>query len=258
MSSTSSDQHLPSVVVANLSVNYPIHLVGGLGIREHIAFLLRGGWRDRAAIPALRNISFNIGNGERVAILGRNGAGKSTLLRAVAGIITPTAGDVFINGEVHSLLSLGAGVDVDLSGVDNIVRICRLYDVERRKIKEIVEDVKDFSELGDALHRQVKTYSDGMRVRLLFSTYTAFDAKLLIMDEMLAAGDSEFLKKAQARAKAFYDAAAAVLIATHSTDFALNFCSRGIVLKSGAIEFDGPIQKAIDFYNQDNIVLNGI
>lgn len=240
------------IEVKNVSLDYKLNL-GGRSLRERLVSKFANdkfSQRDISCVNALNDISFNLKHGDRLAIFGHNGAGKSTLLKLLAGLFYPDKGVVKTYGAVHSILTLGAGADQDLTGRENISRICTLYGLNKKKQQAVCDDVISFSELGAAIDRPLKTYSDGMKVRLLFSIYTSFEADILILDEAIGAGDVSFIEKAKRRTNEFYERSGAVIIATHSTELARSFCNRGMVLKRGHKEYEGDIESAISFYNK--------
>ena len=239
------------IEVENVSLDYKLN-VGGRSLRERLVSpFIKYGFpeTDIRSVHALNDITFNLQHGDRMAIFGHNGAGKSTLLKLLAGLFFPDKGVVKAFGTIHSILTLGAGADPDLTGRENIYRICTLFGLNKDEQKNVCDDVICFSELEDSIDRPLKTYSDGMKIRLLFSVYTSFHADILILDEAVGAGDASFIEKAKSRAKEFYDKSGAIIIATHSMDFARSFCNRAIVLKSGCKVFDGNVEAAINFYN---------
>jgi len=194
-------------------------------------------------------VSFEIGKGESVAILGRNGAGKSTLLKMATGVIEQTSGEIYVNGRVSALLELTAGFDNEFTGRENIYLRGRLMKMTTKEIEEIEDTIVDFAELGEYIDQPVRTYSSGMRARLGFAINANTNPDILIVDEALSVGDSKFKEKCS---KLIHDLLSieniAVILVTHSMDSAKKFCERGIVLQNGSVTYDGPIDDAVEHY----------
>lgn len=185
---------------------------------------------------ALRNISFEAPDGKTVGIIGENGAGKSTLLKIFAGVLRPTHGNVEIKGRISSLLELGTGFHPEFSGIENIYFYGSLLGFSRSEIKDRIDEIMDFSELGDFIYMPVKTYSSGMYVRLAFSIAMVVDPDVLIIDEALAVGDLHFQKKSTDRILEFKKDSKNILFCSHSMYHVNLLCDSVIWLKDGAIE----------------------
>jgi ABC-type polysaccharide/polyol phosphate transport system ATPase subunit len=199
-------------------------------------------------VIGLENISLNIKKGEIIALIGKNGAGKSTLLNSIFGKIRPTKGNLKTFGRVIMLSGINAGFDNESTGRKNIIELSKAYGVPSGEISDLVEDVIDFSELGDAIDRNYKGYSTGMKGKLGFGFITSLSPEILLIDETLGVGDARFRAKAQDRLKKFIRRSNTVLISTHSLGLAKEMCSRGIVLDKGKLIFDGAIDEAINNY----------
>jgi len=202
----------------------------------------------RIVVRALQDITLTIESGERVALLGHNGAGKTTLLRAIAGIYSPTAGTISVRGRCMPLFDLGLGFDDDATGYENILLRGLLIGRTRSQIESRIDEVAAFSGLGDFLNLPIRTYSSGMRLRLLFSIATSVDAEILLMDEWLGSGDQDFTNKANERLLSLVDRSHILVLASHSLPLLERLCTRGILITGGRITFDGPIKDAIKMY----------
>lgn len=185
---------------------------------------------------ALRDISFEVSKGMTVGIIGENGAGKSTLLKILAGVLKPTLGRVEMNGMVSSLLELGAGFHPEFSGIENVYFYGSLLGFSRDDIKDKIEEIVDFSELGDFVNMPVKTYSSGMYVRLAFSVATAVDPDILIIDEALSVGDLHFQKKSTDKILEYKKRGKTIVFCSHSMYHVNLLCDRVIWIKHGVIE----------------------
>lgn len=204
-------------------------------------------------INASNDLSFEIKRGEAVAFLGHNGAGKSTALKMVTGVTFPTKGTVTVNGHVSALLELKAGFDGSLTGRENISLRGQALGLSAEEIAEIEPKVVDFAELGVFIDQPVRTYSSGMKARLGFAFAVSSDPEILVVDEALSVGDKRFKQKCYARVREIMEKDdVTVLFVTHASSAAKEFCKRGIVLEKGTKVFDGPIDEAIAFYNENS------
>ncbi|MDD3168782.1 MAG: ABC transporter ATP-binding protein [Eubacteriales bacterium] len=198
----------------------------------------------------LEDISFKIDKGEAVGILGRNGCGKSTLLRTISGIIKPDKGEVVVNTRLLPLLALGVGIELELTGMENIrIMMALTGQYSRATIKKYTESIRDFSGLSEEqLQMPAKMYSTGMLARLAFSTATATQPELLLVDEVLAVGDKGFQEKCYERIQELRSSGTTLVFVSHSPDELRSICSRGICLDDKRMIFDGPIDGAIGSY----------
>lgn len=204
------------------------------------------------SVDANKDLSFEIHQGEAVAFLGRNGAGKSTALKMVTGVTHPTSGTVEVEGRVSALLELTAGFDNTLTGRENIGLRGQILGMKRSQIAKIEPKVIEFADLGVYIDQPMRTYSSGMRARLGFGLAVAVNPKVLVVDEALSVGDAAFRKKCVTRIREIMmDENVTVLFVTHSISTAREFCNRGIVLHEGQMRFDGDIDEAIEFYEQN-------
>lgn len=199
-------------------------------------------------LSVLENISFNIYDGEGVAIVGRNGVGKTTLLRLLSGISEPTSGTIQINGRFVSLLGFGAGFDQERTGRENIYLNCALYGVSPDKTNEIIDDIVEFSELDNFIDQPIKVYSSGMNARLGFSVAIHILPRIFFLDEVLAVGDFAFRKKCLDRIREMKDKGVTVIFVSHSSVLSKWMCERAIWIHRGAIRMDGDSHSVIDAY----------
>lgn len=197
---------------------------------------------------ALDALSFSVRRGERVALIGRNGAGKSTLLRHVSGELTPSSGEVIVNGRVKALFGLGEGFHPEFSGLDNVRSSLALQGVPPAEIASAVEEIIDFSELDDFIHRPMKEYSAGMYARLAFAAATARPPDILIIDEILGAGDAYFLGKCLQRVRDMTAHGATVLFVSHDMGSALMLCERGVWIHQGTLRAEGDMTSVARAY----------
>ena len=197
---------------------------------------------------ALKDVSFNVFHGEMLAIVGANGSGKSTLLKAIARVYRPSAGSIYVEGTLASLLELGAGFHPELTGRENILLNGLLLGFSRKEMKHREQKIIEFSEIGDFIDVPVKQYSSGMYMRLAFSVATEVDPDVLIVDEILAVGDTPFQAKCFDRLDKFRRAGKTILFVTHSMIQVQQFCDRAIFLEKGRLILDDSPEKVIACY----------
>jgi len=197
---------------------------------------------------ALRDINFNLKNGEILGVVGNNGAGKSTLLKLLVGVFYPDEGEISVRGRVSSLLSLGAGFMPDLSGKDNIYLNGSFLGLNKKKIDKIYDQVVSFAELEKSIYSPIKHYSSGMKARLGFSIAVHVSPEILIIDEVLATGDKNFKKKAENKMMEIMNKAKVIIIVSHNMSFISKFCSRTIWLENGRIKGMGDTEIVVANY----------
>lgn len=196
----------------------------------------------------LKNINMDIKKGETVALIGTNGSGKSTLLKLMTKIIFPNEGTIETNGKLTSLLELGAGFHQDFTGRENIYFNASIFGLTRKEIDARIQDIIDFSELGEFIDHPVRTYSSGMYMRLAFSVAINVDAEILLIDEILAVGDQHFQEKCYRKLKELKDSDKTIVIVTHSLDVVKDLCNRAVWIYKGELKLDGDPIYVIDEY----------
>ena len=196
----------------------------------------------------LNDINLEIKKGESVALIGVNGSGKSTLLKLMTKIIYPTKGKIYINGKLTSLLELGAGFHPDFTGRENIYFNASIFGLTRKQIDRRLNDIIEFSELGELIDTPIRTYSSGMYMRLAFSVAINVDADILLIDEILAVGDQHFQDKCFEKLKELKKSNKTIVIVTHSLDAVKEFCDRAVWLNEGVIREDGDVETVIKHY----------
>ncbi|MCQ8103068.1 ABC transporter ATP-binding protein [Methylomonas sp. SURF-2] len=202
---------------------------------------------------ALKDINFEIMQGDKVGIIGRNGAGKSTLLKILSRITDPTSGKIHINGRIASLLEVGTGFHPELTGRENIYLNGAILGMGRKEIKAKFDEIVDFAEVEKFLDTPVKRYSSGMYVRLAFAVAAHLDPEILIVDEVLAVGDMQFQKKCLGKMEEVSNQGRTVLFVSHNMAMISNLCKKGVMLNAGQLEFQGQISEAIlHYYQQQN------
>ena len=203
-------------------------------------------------VPALRDVNLEIQEGHRLGIIGHNGAGKSTLLRVLAGVYPPTNGRRLIEGRISSLFELTMGFELEASGWENIAYRGYLQGQTPKTIRDKMQSIGEFSELGEFLNTPVRYYSSGMLVRLAFSISTAIEPEILLVDEVLSAGDMAFQTKARERMLSMIHKARLIVMVSHDLDAISHFCNRAIWLDHGTIKAQGTPKEVIAAYRNNS------
>lgn len=200
------------------------------------------------SVDALKHINLEIRSGERVGLIGLNGAGKSTLLKVMAGIYPPTQGSVSIRGHVCPMFEFATGFEMEQSGWDNIRIRGMLLGMEPAEIEEKLASIAEFTQLGEFLDYPVRTYSSGMFIRLAFAVSTSINPEILLIDEVMGAGDAVFAEKAKQRMFEFMEQGQILVFTTHNTTLLEGFCERTVWLRRGEVVADGPTAEIIEEY----------
>ncbi|WP_373893907.1 ABC transporter ATP-binding protein [Virgibacillus natechei] len=199
---------------------------------------------------ALKDVNFEVKEGEVLGIIGHNGAGKSTLCKVLTRILAPDAGQIEINGETSALLGYGTGFNAQLTGHDNIYLNALLLGIPKKRIDKSYDEIVEFSGLAKSIDKPVKDYSSGMKSRLGFSVAAILKPDIFIIDEALSTGDMAFKQKASERIQDMMERAKAVIIVTHSMSFVEQICTRAIWMEQGQVRYDGSAQEAVDKYRE--------
>lgn len=224
----------------DVTVCYPIYNSRSMSLRNQLIRIGTGGRIESEAgrtqiVTALQDVSFEIREGDAVGLVGHNGAGKSTMLRTMAGVYTPVRGRVVREGRVATVLDLGAGMDPELPGYENITRMSMLLGLGKDEIAANLGNIEEFTELGDFLNLPVRTYSAGMTTRLLFAVATSIKPDILLVDEMFGTGDAQFQTKAHDRMLGLIRSVGIFVFASHSLDTVRGYCNRFFHLEHGVV-----------------------
>ena len=203
---------------------------------------------DVVVVEALKDITMSLREGDRIGLVGHNGAGKSTLLRLLSGIYEPTRGAASVRGRVAPVFDLGVGMDPEISGYENIIIRGLFLGQTRKQMKAKMEEIADFTELGDYLSMPLRTYSTGMRVRLAMGVVTSIDPEILLLDEGIGAVDAEFMKKARIRLAELVSRSGILVFASHSNDFLAQLCDTAMWIDHGRIRQRGDIEEVVTAY----------
>lgn len=224
----------------NVTIRYPVYGSHGMSLRSHLMRVATGGNIEKDArttvVTALKNVCFTLKDGDAVGLIGHNGSGKSTLLRTMAGIYPPSEGSVVLRGKTSTVFEIGAGLDHELSGYDNIIHLGMMMGMSYREAKALTPDIEEFTELGDFLQLPIRTYSSGMTMRLMFAVATAVTPEILLLDEMFSTGDAGFKEKSQARIHKIIDSAKIFVFASHDHALTKQYCNRIFKLEHGTLE----------------------
>jgi ABC-type polysaccharide/polyol phosphate transport system ATPase subunit len=242
-----SHSHEGAIEIENASKRYILHKQKPYLLHE-VVKRVSGVRSHHEEFWALKDVSFRVGHGESIAIIGRNGAGKSTLLGLVAGSVYPTSGRVKVNGRLGALLELGAGFHPDLTGRENIYLNASLLGLGKDEIEQQFASILDFSELHDFIDVPLKNYSSGMQVRLGFSVAIHIDPDIIIMDEALSVGDTAFQTKCIQRIDTMKASGKTLLFVSHSAAQVESLCKRVIWLEHGKVRMDGPAADVLKAY----------
>jgi ABC-type polysaccharide/polyol phosphate transport system ATPase subunit len=231
---------MAKILFENVTVRYAIYNTRSQSLRNQLLNIGTGGRISKEVanttiVTALDDVSFSIARGDRVGLIGHNGAGKTTMLRVMAGIYQPVAGQVICEGRATTIIELGAGMDPELSGYENIIRMGMLAGASMKEMQSATSGIEEFSELGSYLSMPVRTYSAGMVTRLMFAVATANQPEILLIDEMFETGDAAFQARAQKRMFDLIDAASIFVFASHSPDLVKRYCNRVFQLDHGKV-----------------------
>jgi ABC-type polysaccharide/polyol phosphate transport system ATPase subunit len=248
---------LTSIVASNLTIDFPIYGASHRSLRQTLFARTGGlirherqGRQQRVVVRALDDVSFTLRNGDRLGLIGHNGAGKSTLLKVLAGVYTPDAGSIQIEGRVSPLFNSAPGLDPDDNGYENIKTCGMFLGMSSEEINRKLLDIVDFCELGEYLDLPVRTYSTGMVARLGFAIATAIEPDILLLDEGLGAGDARFAARAEARMQSLIQRTRILVLASHSDALIKSMCNRAILLEKGRLIAMGSVDEVIHRYHQ--------
>jgi len=246
----------PALELQDVWLRIPVNTREVRTLKKALIRSLTGGAFHRTAsgteVEALRGITCTIHHGERIALIGHNGAGKSTFLRLISGIYAATSGLFRASCPVFPMIQKSFITGPDLSGVQAVKGHYLLMHGHLKGFSEYLQDIVAFSELGDFIHLPMKSYSDGMSARLLFSLLTSGNHECLALDEGFGTGDARFFQKAQRRLEEFIQTAGTLILASHSDELLKQFCQRGLVFSQGQIVFDGPLKDSLSYYHEQS------
>jgi ABC-type polysaccharide/polyol phosphate transport system ATPase subunit len=245
-----------AIELQQVSVEFPIYNISARSFKKQFMRLATGGnvlkdAREHIVVRALNHLTLSIQHGDRVALIGHNGAGKSTLLRLLAKIYEPTTGCMQITGHVSSLLNLTQSIEAECTGYENIYIRGILMGLSRKAIRKQTDEISEFTGLGDYLAMPVRTYSAGMLLRLAFAISTSIQPDILLLDEILSAGDAAFMQKALHRITGLMDQSSIVVMANHADEIMRQFCNKALLLEGGVATYFGSVEEALRRYHTE-------
>ncbi len=248
---------MASISLKNVSVSFPVHSNVDQSLKHKLLSSIVGSPINNQAgkyyVEALKNVSFNIKSGQRVAVVGHNGAGKSTLLKVIAGIYPPIEGNVSVSGNIQSVFDRHLGISMESSGWHNIETRGILYGLDKAQINELKLKVEELSGLGAYLNMPLTSYSAGMLMRLSFSIVTSLQQEILILDESIISGDSNFIAMAKQKVEELVDQTNILIMASHSMPLLNQFCNCGVLLEKGKATYYEDFQELIKVYSESRI-----
>jgi lipopolysaccharide transport system ATP-binding protein len=240
------------IEVAHVNVDFPLYHGSARSLKKVVLSTVSGRMgedaHNRVVVQAVRDASFTLARGDRLGLIGGNGAGKTTLLRTLAGIYEPVAGHLRVQGSIGALLDTNLGMNVELTGRENIMLRGLYNNLPPHTVARLAEDVAEFAELGTFLDLPLRIYSSGMLVRLGFALATAVRPQVLLMDEWFLAGDANFLAKARGRLENLVRGAEILVLSTHMPEVILEWCTRVLWMDQGVIRADGPPDEVLEAY----------
>jgi ABC-type polysaccharide/polyol phosphate transport system ATPase subunit len=245
------------ITVTDASLRFRIYRNPSPGLKETVVqqFSQKNKEQLVSEFDALKRINLSLRGGDRLGLIGLNGAGKSTLLKMIVGIYPPQSGHIHVQGKITPMIELGTGFDHELSGRENIYLNGALLGRSYRQMRQLEEEIIEFSELGEMIDLPIKYYSSGMHGRLAFAIGAIIDPEILLMDEIFAAGDAHFVQKAMTRLMELFDNSQIVLLVSHDLIQIKELCSRVMVLHKGVIVNDGDPKEMVDYYNNEIVDL---
>ncbi|RPE02790.1 ABC transporter ATP-binding protein [Candidatus Pantoea deserta] len=248
---------MATIKFENVGIDFPIFDARARSIKKNFINFATGGkvgqHDGKVVVSALNNLNFEIKDGERVGLIGHNGAGKTTLLRMFSKVYHPTSGRATIVGDIGSLISISLGINQEFTGRENIYIRGALLGLRKKEIDARIEEIINFTDLGDFIDMPVRTYSSGMQMRLGFSVSTIFTPEILLMDEWLSVGDEGFKEKAETRLTNIINSTKILILASHSNELLRKTCTRILWLEHGTVKMDGSPEEVLPLYFKSNI-----
>ncbi len=243
------------IKLKKIYLDFPIYDTESLSLRNKMRNISKNIFSERLNrnvnrqfVEAIKDITFDFKHGDRVALLGPNGSAKTTLLKLIAGIYYPTSGKITRKGDISCMLDIGFGFEQDATGYENIILSNITRGLGKKEIDKIIQEIADFSGLGDFLHMPFRTYSSGMQARLAFSSAIANLPDILLIDEFFSTGDIEFSKKSKQKVLEMMDSSSILIFASHDLDILGTICNKALCIENGEISLSGNIKDTISYY----------
>jgi ABC-2 type transport system ATP-binding protein len=242
-----------AISLQNVSVAFPVYDASSRSLKKTLLPTGTGGRIDGdsghiSIVLALDGVTLSLNHGDRLGLIGHNGAGKTTLLRVLAGIYEPGGGKIQVDGHVAPLFDIALGMDPEATGYENIFLRGLFLGLTRKQVAAKLDEIAEFTELGDFLHLPIRTYSDGMRMRLAFGVSTSIEPDILLLDEGIGAGDAAFLKRANKRMAEFATKAGIIVLASHSEGLIRRICRTAAILERGQLVAVGEVDEMLALY----------
>ena len=247
MSMTKAEKEKPVIRVTDVTKNYRLYRRQRDRLWESLGLDFKKNYKEK---HALNGVSFEVSKGETVGIIGTNGSGKSTMLKLITGVLTPTSGTIEVEGRISALLELGAGFNMEYTGIENIYLNGTMIGFTKEEIDLRLQSIIDFADIGDYIYQPVKSYSSGMFVRLAFAVAINIDPEILIVDEALSVGDVFFQSKCYRKFEEFKQDGKTILFVSHDLSAISRYCDRAILLNQGDKVYEGTPKEAIDIYKK--------
>jgi ABC-type polysaccharide/polyol phosphate transport system ATPase subunit len=247
---------MATVEIENVSLVYPVYGSNARSLKATLIDKAMGGRLSQnnrnIVVEALKDVSFKLEKGDRLALVGHNGAGKSTLLKVLAHIYEPTKGHVKVNGQVSCLFDIMMGMDHELNGYENILLRGMILGLSKAEIRKIVPVIEEFAELGDFMKLPIKSYSSGMKVRLAFGIITSIFSEVLLIDEIVNVGDAKFIGKAKTQMKSLVHQSEFMVLSSHDPHIIKELCNKALWLEKGSVKFFGGVEEVFKMYDRLN------
>ena len=244
---TKTNEEKPVIRVSNVTKNYRLYRRQRDRLWESLGLDFKKNYKEK---HALNGVSFEVNRGETVGIIGTNGSGKSTMLKLITGVLTPTSGAIEVEGRISALLELGAGFNMEYTGIENIYLNGTMIGFSREEIDQRLQSIIEFADIGDYINQPVKSYSSGMFVRLAFAVAINIDPEILIVDEALSVGDVFFQSKCYRKFEEFKRDGKTILFVSHDLSAISRYCDRAVLLNQGDKVYEGTPKEAIDIYKK--------
>lgn len=245
---------MPAIELNDVWLDYPILGLNSRSLKRHLLRASTGGMishdRDMTVVQALRGVSLSISSGDRVGLVGHNGAGKTTLLKLLAGVYSPLRGTRRVDGRVVSTINLGLGIEAEATGRESIIMRGMFLGLARAQIEQRLEEIIAFTELGPFIDLPVRTFSAGMIARLAFGIAVSVHGDILLMDEVIGAGDSAFRNKAEVALQNLIKSAGILVLASHSNDMIRRYCNKAVLLDHGQVLQHGCVEEVLAAYER--------
>ncbi|MGQ9659395.1 MAG: ABC transporter ATP-binding protein [Thermochromatium sp.] len=246
---------MASIKLENVSVSFPVYSAATRSLKNRLIQSATGGQiradavsQRISVVQALQDINITLQDGDRLGLIGHNGAGKTTLLRVIGGIYEPNSGRVEVQGSTVPLFDIALGMNQESTGYENIVLRGLFLGLSRKQIRAMMDEIAEFTELGDFLTLPIRTYSAGMQMRLAFAVSTSVAPDILLLDEGIGAGDAAFLHKARERLEHFTERVSIIVLSSHSEELVRSMCPKSLLMEHGRVVFAGPTDEALERY----------